>query len=108
MNATKVNAVCRSSYIIFVCIYFQVANHSSCQELCLFYAFGHCNESHPDSSDHFTTFYDLCELVSDAITTITDEEQRGELTGQWSDSIKTHWSYCAHLMRTKHQADYYR
>ena len=82
--------------------------HSTCQELCLLFAFGSCEEPHPHSSPAFTQFFQVCDQVSSKIGEIEYEEKKEELQSRFKECVKVHWQYCGHLLRTKHQAEYYR
>ena len=70
------------------------------------YAFGECKEPHPDSCPAFTTFYGVCQLLREKIQLCRSKKE--ELKTRVDEFTKVHWQYCAHLMRTKHQAQYYR
>lgn len=37
-----------------------------------------------------------------------DQAQRVKLEAKMADAVSTHWEYLGHLLRTKHQADYYQ
>ena len=56
----------------------------------------------------FTDFYSACETITSHLAELSDEEKRAEFQARWEECHKVHWQYCAHLLRTKHQADYYR
>ena len=70
------------------------------------YAFGECKEPHPDSCPAFTTFYGVCQLLREKLQLCGSKKE--ELKTRVDEFTKVHWQYCAHLMRTKHQAQYYR
>lgn len=73
--------------------------HSTCKELCMSHAFGSCTE--------VTNFYDACKTVSSAIE-LCATSLRVKLQEKLADTVSTHWEYVGHLLRTKHQADYYQ
>ena len=81
--------------------------HSTCKELCMSHAFGSCTEEHPDHCAEVTNFYDACKTVSSAIE-LCAPSLRVKLQEKLADSVSTHWEYVGHLLRTKHQADYYQ
>ena len=81
--------------------------HSTCKELCMSHAFGSCTEEHPDHCAEVTNFYDACKTVSSAIE-LCAPSLRVKLQEKLADTVSTHWEYVGHLLRTKHQADYYQ
>ncbi|XP_044164132.1 uncharacterized protein LOC122948377 [Acropora millepora] len=81
--------------------------HSTCKELCMSHAFGSCTEEHPDQCAEVTNFYDACKTVSSAIE-LCAPSLRVKLQEKLADTVSTHWEYVGHLLRTKHQADYYQ
>lgn len=81
--------------------------HSTCKELCMNYAFGSCSEDHPDYCTELTSFYDACEALSSALEPCEPGVQL-KFQEKVADAINTHWEYISHLLRTKHQADYYQ
>lgn len=82
--------------------------HSTCLELCLTYAFGTCSEEHPDSLQEMTKFYQVCDKLTTSLQNSANSTASEKLERKLQESISTHWSYVSHLLRTKHQADYYK
>lgn len=82
--------------------------HSTCKELCMSHAFGSCPEEHPDHCGDITAFYDACETLSLALEQCSDQVERVKLEQKLADTVSTHGEYLGHLLRTKHQADYYQ
>ena len=82
--------------------------HSSCLELCLTHAFGTCSEEHPDSLQEMTEFYVACDNLSLSIQNSANSVDREKVDQKLQETISTHWDYVSHLLRTKHQADYYQ
>ena len=85
-----------------------VERHSTCLELCLTHAFGTCSEEHPDSLQEVTQFYQACDNLSTSLQNSSNSVTGEKLEQKLQESISTHWSYVSHLLRTKHQADYYK
>ena len=81
--------------------------HSTCKELCMSHAFGSCTQEHPDHCAEVTNFYDACKSLSSAIE-LCAPSLRVKLQEKLADVVSTHWEYIGHLLRTKHQADYYQ
>ena len=71
------------------------------------HAFGSCIEEHPDRYAEVTSFYDACKTLSSAIE-LCGPSLRVKLQEKVADAVSTHWEYIGHLLRTKHQADYYQ
>ena len=71
------------------------------------HAFGSCIEEHPDRCAEVTSFYDACKTLSSAIE-LCGPSLRVKLQEKLADAVSTHWEYIGHLLRTKHQADYYQ
>ena len=82
--------------------------HSSCLELCLTHAFGTCSEEHPDSLQEMTEFYVACDNLSLSIQNSANSVDREKVDQKLQETISTHWDYVSHLLRIKHQADYYQ
>lgn len=76
-------------------------------ELGTSHAFKTCSQSHNAQSPEFGIFYDIHSLLSTTIGTTPREEQAGYLE-QLQEYTATFWNYVGHLLRTKHQGDYYR
>lgn len=81
--------------------------HSSCLELCMRHAFSTCTQSHNEWSTEFGVFYDIHSLVSAAIARTPTEKQTA-YSEQLEEFTSTFWDYVGHMLRTKHQGDYYR
>jgi len=85
-----------------------VERHSTCLELCLNHAFGTCSEEHPDSLQEVTQFYQACDKLSTSLQNSANSIARDKLEKKLAESISTQWSYVSHLLRMKHEADYYK
>ena len=94
-----------SCFIFF--FHIQSKTHSSCLELCMTHAFKECSQVHDSLSPKFCTFYEIHSLLSTAIST-TSAEKQSSFTERLQDWTTTFWDYVGHILRTKHQGDYYR
>ena len=86
----------------------QAERHSPCLELCMNNAFASCTQPHdrcfPEASTLFNVRKDLQELLSNIPSASRQERLKKEL-----DSLMNiHVQYAAHLLRTKHQGEYYK
>ena len=52
--------------------------------------------------------YDFIEELEQCIDTVRNEAKKIDLRGRLTECLKVHWDYCGHLVRTKHQGEYYR
>lgn len=82
--------------------------HSSCLELCLTHAFESCSEEHPDTLNEMTDFYLVCDKLTSCLELSTNAVAKAKLEEKLQEAVSTHWDYVAHLLRTKHQAEYYQ
>jgi hypothetical protein len=84
------------------------AKHSPCIEFCLNYAFDVCSFEHTSRPTDVAPFYSVHCSLSNAIESLADNEPTAELNTRLDDMVKIHYDYIAHLLRTKHQGDYYK
>ena len=75
----------------------QAERHSPCLKLCMDHAFGECNQAHDSCSDA-VFLHEVVRSVNVLLATIHSADDRKKLSEQ----------YVGHLLRTKHQADYYK
>ncbi|KAK3728719.1 hypothetical protein QZH41_009784 [Actinostola sp. cb2023] len=87
---------------------YTIQRHSLCPELCMDYAFGQCSLDHPQSCADFERMFDVMEKVQEELTNIDDAVRRNSLSQGFKRIVENHREYIAHLIRTKHQGDYYR
>lgn len=71
------------------------------------HAFQSCSSSHSEASPEINVIYDIHGSLKAAIATVPAEKQQ-DYSEVLSDFMKNYWDYIAHLLRTKHQGDYYR
>ena len=71
------------------------------------HAFESCSNSHTEESSGFNGVYSICGSMSAAIATAPPEKQQDYLD-QFNEFKKNYWDYVGHILRTKHQGDYYR
>lgn len=84
-----------------------IQRHLPCLELCVSYAFDSCAEEHKAMCSDVLPIYTVHSTLMEKIESLPDpskEEQKSRL----SDFYNTHFDYLAHLLRTKHQIDYYK
>jgi len=85
----------------------QAQRHSSCLELCMSNALEPCPSSHTEASPVFSLVYSIYNSVSAAIATAPTEKQV-HFSDQLEEFRKNVWVYVGHILKTKHQGDYYR
>lgn len=66
-----------------------------------------CTSSHTEGSPEFSLVYSIYSSVSAAITTAPTEKWV-DYSNQLEEFKKNFWDYVGHILRTKHQGDYYR
>jgi len=71
------------------------------------YALESCPSSHTVASPEFSLVYSIYNSVSAAIATAPTEKQV-HFSDQLEEFRKNFWDYVGHILRTKHQGDYYR
>ena len=71
------------------------------------HAFQSCNSDHNEECTKFRTVYDIHTRMSAAIATSPANKQQG-YKDNLEEFLKTFWDYIAHILRTKHQGDYFR
>ena len=85
----------------------QAQRHSSCLEFCMSYALESCPSSHTEASPQFSLVYSIYNSMSAAIAA-APTEKRVHFSDQLEEFKKNFWDYIGHILRTKHQGDYYR
>ena len=86
----------------------QAERHSPCLELCMSHAFGACTEQHPNVCSDFTGLLEVEKYVKDTLPRILDASEQKRIKEVLEDAITMHVQYTSHLLRTKHQAVYYK
>lgn len=81
----------------------QVERHSPCLELCMDHAFSSCMKVH-DSSSEAVGIYE----VASSVKGLLDAHEQRKLTEELDGLLAVHKQYVSHLLRTKHQSDYYK
>ena len=81
--------------------------HSPCLELCMSYAFDACTEDHRAMCADISPF---CAIYSSLLREIEmlPDASRTELKPRLTELCGVHYDYLSHLLRTKHQGDYYK
>lgn len=85
----------------------QAERHSPCLELCMDHAFGECNQAHDSCSDA-VVLHEVVKSVNELLATIPSADDRKKLSEELKSLMTAHEQYVGHLLRTKHQADYYK
>lgn len=86
----------------------QALRHSPCLELCMSHAFGSCSEPHPSICSDATGLLEVEKYVKEIMPGITDASDQKRVKEELEDVMSTHVQYASHLLRTKHQGDYYK
>ena len=84
--------------------------HSPCLELCMSHALGaqRSSEEHPDTVEEMSLFYSSRESLEEALETSScGLPMKVKLKEKLNESVNRHLDYTGHLIRTKHQSDYY-
>lgn len=66
-----------------------------------------CTSSHTEDCPEFSAIYDIHKCLTAAIAAAPPEKQQDYLNNL-REIMNTFWEYIGHLLRTKHQGDYYR
>ena len=82
--------------------------HSSCLELCQTHAFASCSEEHQAVCIDITPIYNVHSSLLQSVESLSDESAKSDLKARLQEMFKVHYDYLAHLLRTKHQGDYYK
>ena len=85
----------------------QAERHSPCLELCMDHAFGECNQSH-DSCSEAVVLHEVAKSVNVLLEAMPSADDRKKLSEELKSLMTVHEQYVGHLLRTKHQADYYK
>ena len=81
--------------------------HSPCLELCLSHAFDSCSEEHSSVLTDISLIYDVHSSLMQSIESMSDVSAKDDLKARLEEVYKVHFDYLGHLLRTKHQGDYY-
>lgn len=82
--------------------------HSPCLELCMSYAFDSCTEDHKATGADFSPFYATHSSLLEEIESLPENATKAELKSRLAELYNTHCDYLSHLLRTKHQGEYYK
>ena len=83
--------------------------HSPCLELCMAHAFDSCSEEHSADVAEISLVYEVHNSLLQSIESLSCEDsQQSELKSRLDEKLKVNFDYLGHLLRTKHQADYYK
>ena len=85
----------------------QVERHSPRLELCMDYAFGSFGKIHGSSSDA-VSLHEVVKSLKELLPTVTSGDERKLLSDELDKLVTVHTQYVGHLIRTKHQAHYYK
>ena len=86
----------------------QVQRHSPCLELCMNNAFSSCSQPHDRFCPDACVLYDVCKQLRTLLSSVTSASERESLTKELDELMKVHTQCVAHLLRTRHQGDYYK
>ena len=65
------------------------------------------SSSHTEDGPEFSVIYDIHRCLTTAIAGTQPDKQQYYMNNL-REIMKTFWEYIGHLLRTKHQGDYYR
>lgn len=82
--------------------------HSPYLELCLPHAFDSCSEEHNSVPTDISLIYDVQSSLMQSIESMSDVSAKDDLKARLEEVYKVHFDYLGHLLRTKHQGDYYK
>lgn len=83
--------------------------HSCCLELCLSHAFDSCSEEHNAVVAECSMMYDMHSSLMQCIESLSNEDSlKAEFKSRLDEKLKVHFDYLGHLLRTKHQGEYYK
>lgn len=82
--------------------------HSPCLELCMSYAFDSCTEEHKAMGADFAPFYAAHSCLLGEIESLPGNVTKTELKSRLAEMYNIHYDYLSHLLRTKHQDEYYK
>ncbi|KAK3753760.1 hypothetical protein QZH41_016439 [Actinostola sp. cb2023] len=85
-----------------------VERHSDSIELCMANSFGVCRQDHGSNCIDMNALHEVVQLLSLALQHCTNSTTREKLALKLNEMVNTHWEYVGHLLRTKHQGDYYQ
>ena len=71
------------------------------------HAFGSCSELHDSSSDAIS-LHEVVNSVNELLPSVANENERKRLSDELNSLVAVHTQYVAHLLCTKHQADYFK
>ena len=81
--------------------------HSPYLELGLSHAFDSCSEKHSSVLTDISLIYDVHSSLMQSIQSMSDVSAKDDLKARLEEVYKVHFDYLGHLLRTKHQGDYY-
>lgn len=82
--------------------------HSQCFELCMSYAFDSCQEEHSAMCTDISPIYTTHSSLLEQIELLPASAEKTELKSRLNELCNIHYDYLSHLLRTKHQGDYYK
>lgn len=86
----------------------QVQRHSPCLELCMNNAFGTCPHPHNRFCPDATGLFDIAKQLQELLSNVASPSEQQRLKDELQGLMKVHTQYVAHLLRTKHQGEYYK
>lgn len=86
----------------------QVQRHSSCLELCMNNAFASCSQPHDRFCPDACSLFDVSEQVHILLSSIPSANEQESLREELDEIMKVNIQYAAHLLRTRHQGEYYK
>ena len=87
----------------------QAERHSTCLELCMSHAFQtECPEPHPHHSVDAIKMYEVFNTLRGTIQSLSEDSSQVFLCEKLDEIKVAHTQYVGHLLRTKHQGEYYQ
>ena len=70
------------------------------------YALGNCEKSH-DQASEFDKIYEVHSVIHQDVGRLSDSYKQKKLK-ELDEIMEIFWDYISHLIRARHQGDYYR
>ena len=86
----------------------QVQRHSPCLELCMNNAFGTCSQPHDRFGPDASGLFDVAKYFQELLCNEASAGEQESLQDELQSLMKVHTQYAAHILRTKHQGEYYK
>lgn len=86
----------------------QAERHSPCLELCMNNTFGSCTQPHDNVCLEASKLFDVGKDLRELLPNVASANECESLTKELDSMMNIYTQYAAHLLRTKHQGEYYK